>query len=403
MKICTQCGKEYGDTISQCPLDGQPLLGTARPTATPPPLPPKSALPPLLSGTAVPPLLATTYSELEQQVLAGGRFVIFHYCISVIVLTFKRPSEIIYLAPGEDGAKPALTNSLLAFFAGWWGIPWGPIWTIAALVKNAGGGTDVTQAVLAQHSNPARAAQIMARRRIVPPRGRGLRNLRIGMISTAIAVPLLVLAPIWIIALTSDSSRSRAASSPEYANFREGNAIINHYQGSSGYGNTPKAVDVAEAFTKLIKKRRNLMFAAAQPGRISAGTADFVSCCELYDSQCAIIVNVPDLRQFDSEAKRALGDVAWGSAQEALREKGVARPGMKLAVGLRGVLMYDRVLIGNVVTNADVTDTGLIETVTGSEVEQRLYPFFQRPEQSAATADAQAPSPKLHSVTKTNQ
>ena len=39
--------------------------------------------------------------------------------------------------------------SLLSLFLGWWGFPFGPIFTIWALVVNFGGGRDVTHEVLA--------------------------------------------------------------------------------------------------------------------------------------------------------------------------------------------------------------------------------------------------------------
>ena len=37
---------------------------------------------------------------------------------------------------------------LLTLLLGWWGIPWGPIRSIASIVTNIAGGTDVTFAVL---------------------------------------------------------------------------------------------------------------------------------------------------------------------------------------------------------------------------------------------------------------
>jgi hypothetical protein len=37
----------------------------------------------------------------------------------------------------------------LSAFLGWWGIPWGPIYTIQSLSKNISGGKDVTDQVLA--------------------------------------------------------------------------------------------------------------------------------------------------------------------------------------------------------------------------------------------------------------
>ena len=83
--------------------------------------------------------------ELQQ----GARFVFYQYCISILILTFKRPSSIYFLRPGESAIKKGLGFSLITFLFGWWGIPWGPIYTVGSFITNFGGGKDVTQEVLA--------------------------------------------------------------------------------------------------------------------------------------------------------------------------------------------------------------------------------------------------------------
>ena len=37
---------------------------------------------------------------------------------------------------------------------GWWGIPWGPIWTISTIVTNLRGGRDVTNDVVRSMTTP---------------------------------------------------------------------------------------------------------------------------------------------------------------------------------------------------------------------------------------------------------
>jgi hypothetical protein len=89
-----------------------------------------------------------TRDELREELRRGGRFVIYQYCISVILLNFKRPSDIYFLRANEGGVGPGLKFSRLTLVFGWWGIPWGPIYTIWALAVNFGGGKDVTRKVL---------------------------------------------------------------------------------------------------------------------------------------------------------------------------------------------------------------------------------------------------------------
>ena len=82
--------------------------------------------------------------ELEQ----GARFVIYHYCVSIVLMTFRRPSNIYFVRAGESAVAKGLTFSGISLLFGWWGIPWGPIYTIGSFATNFGGGNDVTQEVL---------------------------------------------------------------------------------------------------------------------------------------------------------------------------------------------------------------------------------------------------------------
>lgn len=90
-----------------------------------------------------------TGPQLKAEIQNGGKFVVYQYCISIIILTFRRSSDIYFIRSGESRLTPGLIYSLISLFLGWWGIPWGPIYTIGAFITNFGGGKDVTQAVLA--------------------------------------------------------------------------------------------------------------------------------------------------------------------------------------------------------------------------------------------------------------
>jgi len=89
-----------------------------------------------------------TIPQIQQEVSGGGKFVVYTYCISVIVLSFKRSSAIYFIKNGENAIVKGLPFTLLSFLFGWWGIPWGIVYTIGALVTNIGGGKDVTDVVV---------------------------------------------------------------------------------------------------------------------------------------------------------------------------------------------------------------------------------------------------------------
>ncbi len=90
-----------------------------------------------------------TGADLQMHLSSGGKFVIFPYCISIIVLTFRRGSNIHFIRAGENAVSKSVPFILLSLLLGWWGIPWGPIHTVGSVVTNLKGGKDVTSEVLA--------------------------------------------------------------------------------------------------------------------------------------------------------------------------------------------------------------------------------------------------------------
>jgi len=88
-------------------------------------------------------------AQIRDDLANGARFVVYFYCVSILVLTFKQPSSIHFIRPGQSAAARGLGFTLLSLVLGWWGIPWGPIWTLMTVFKNLGGGTDVTRQVMA--------------------------------------------------------------------------------------------------------------------------------------------------------------------------------------------------------------------------------------------------------------
>ncbi len=90
-----------------------------------------------------------TLSEIEQTLRAGGCFVFYEYCISLFVITLRRPTDIFLLRPDEIGILRGLPYVGLSLCLGWWGIPWGIIYTPLTIFTNLSGGCDVTDEVWA--------------------------------------------------------------------------------------------------------------------------------------------------------------------------------------------------------------------------------------------------------------
>ena len=85
-----------------------------------------------------------TVDLINREIDEGAKFIVFEYCISLVVITFKVNTDIHYIRPNENTFKYSFAASLVSLLLGWWGIPWGPIRTISTLSTNFSGGKDVT-------------------------------------------------------------------------------------------------------------------------------------------------------------------------------------------------------------------------------------------------------------------
>ena len=89
-------------------------------------------------------------AELRRELETGGRIVFYEYCISLVLLTLRRPSALYFLRGRETGLAKGLPYAVVSLLLGWWGIPWGFVYTPLALVTNLSGGCDVTAQILPQ-------------------------------------------------------------------------------------------------------------------------------------------------------------------------------------------------------------------------------------------------------------
>jgi len=89
-----------------------------------------------------------TISDINRELDNGAKFVVFQYCISIVVMTFRRGSDIYFIKAGDSSIKYSIGFTILTLLFGWWGIPWGPIYSIGSLYTNLTGGKDITQEVI---------------------------------------------------------------------------------------------------------------------------------------------------------------------------------------------------------------------------------------------------------------
>lgn len=68
----------------------------------------------------------------------------YAYCFSIGIMSFKKSTKPCLIRSGRSAAIRGLPWTALSFLAGWWGIPWGPIFTVQCITRNLRGGHDVT-------------------------------------------------------------------------------------------------------------------------------------------------------------------------------------------------------------------------------------------------------------------
>ena len=134
--------------------------------------------------------------------------------------------------------------------------------------------------------------------------------------------------------------------------------------------------------------------------RAAAGMdADGFTCtCSVRGNVAVFLIHVPDLRKFADDAKEAMGHWAWAAARAGWSQLPEPRPA-RLAVGLRGIVLYDRLIEGaarplEISDDADVTDALLKEGIERTETnasaaEKALAEHFAQP----ATLSTKAESP----------
>jgi hypothetical protein len=89
-----------------------------------------------------------TPAQVRDAVANGARFVVYEYCISLVAASLRGRSVVWFRKPGQGRRWPGVPYTLLSLVLGWWGIPWGFIYTPLAIFTNLRGGLDVTEEVL---------------------------------------------------------------------------------------------------------------------------------------------------------------------------------------------------------------------------------------------------------------
>ena len=113
--------------------DRQSLMGGRQePHVTP------GAVPAPARSQPIEPLRCSSCGEITAQ----PRFVSYRSVVSVIFATYRKPIQGLFCS--SCATKSAWKANAITAVAGWWGFPWGPIYTVIEGFKNARGGSTET-------------------------------------------------------------------------------------------------------------------------------------------------------------------------------------------------------------------------------------------------------------------
>jgi hypothetical protein len=101
--------------------------------------------------------------EIREEIERGARIVSYAWCVSLLIITFRRGTRPYLIKGGHSRLAPGLPWALLTLLLGWWGFPWGLVYTPAALWKTLRGGADLTDAWIDAYAAHAAAAQLAVR------------------------------------------------------------------------------------------------------------------------------------------------------------------------------------------------------------------------------------------------
>jgi hypothetical protein len=131
------------------------------------------------------------------------------------------------------------------------------------------------------------------------------------------------------------------------------------------------------AFSDMVQSFRNAAIEKGKSSAFSVSGGNFLTYCQVSEHGTAFLVHVPDLRKFTSGAKATMAEAAWAAAQLVAESQNPAP--RKLAVAVRGALLYDQIMIGNLVPGfTNEGNKGIVSRHASSDSEV-LHPFFASP------------------------
>lgn len=210
-----------------------------------------------------------------------------------------------------------------------------------------------------------------------------------GIILSVLSLPLFAGSMLWKPSTPGKNHQTKT----EYRS-RQRQASLNIVGSSDseiGYGNTSEAKALADKFATRMKLLRESLFTSSKKG-ISISKGNFLTHCELHDESCVFLVHIPKLRKYDGESKKSLCDLAWMVAQGTLNDSDFPEGG-KLAVGVRGVILYEQIIIGEFHKDLETSKKSIASRNSNDDVLGEFFPEpLKKPKPAPPITDQETPN-----------
>ena len=157
--------------------------------------------------------------------------------------------------------------------------------------------------------------------------------------------------------------------------------VFSNQDGVIGKGNSEQAARIAKGFAKKLKRTSDESFTGGRKRIFELSDGHFLTYCELHDDSCALVVHVPSYKDYKGDVREVLSALAWTIAVVETAE--FLDEGDRLAVAMRGTLLYGDILIG-----IHPGDSELKPAEKGAQ--QDLYAFFPAPGKTTLQPSAPA-------------
>lgn len=102
------------------------------------------------------------YTSIAEAVTDGTRFIVIPFVFSIIIVSFRRHLGGVYrVHDHEFPISKLFLATLITMLFGWWGIPFGIIWSVISMFQLWNGGKDVTLEILQDEVGKEEAVRII--------------------------------------------------------------------------------------------------------------------------------------------------------------------------------------------------------------------------------------------------